>query len=63
MGISYKEDYAMTKASTVTAIRPSNNPGMSDKAWKEWHQKLLKYNMKYKNEIQLNRMKGDEKIG
>lgn len=42
---------------------PSNNPGLSDKAWKEMHKKLIKYNMKYRSEIQLNRMKGDEKIG
>lgn len=45
----------------IKQLHPSNNPGLSDKAWKDLHKKLIKYNMKYKNEIQLNRMRGEKK--
>lgn len=40
-----------------------NNPGLSAKAWKNFHQKLAYYNLKYKEQIQENRMKGEEKVG
>ncbi len=40
-----------------------NNPGLSAKAWKNYHQKLAYYNMKYKEQIQENRMKGVKEVG
>jgi len=47
----------------IKQLKPSNNPGLTDKAWKELHQKLIKYNMKYRSEIQINRMRGEKKSG
>ncbi|MNL46292.1 hypothetical protein D3C87_1689930 [compost metagenome] len=47
----------------VTQIKSPNNPGLSEKAYREFHRKLIKYNQKYSKEIMEKRMRGEKNIG
>lgn len=46
-----------------TALKEIHNPGMSERAWDNFHRLLLQANKKYGLEIATDRMKGEKKSG